>query len=720
MPNPILHIDLETRSTVDLTKTGQYVYAADPTTDVWCAAYAFDDEPVQLWQLGDPVPGDIAEHVLLGNIIYAHNAAFERVIWHYVLSPRYGWPEPELAQWRCTMVMARALGLPASLEHAAPAVGLDVEKDMKGRRLMLQMAKPRKTKDKKLTWWDQPEKIERLCEYCKQDVEVERQLDKRLRSLSKKELALWHLDQKINDRGVKVDVALADAAKTIVERAQDELDKQMAIATGYEVTACSNRNQIIAWLQAQGLELDSIKKENIELLLDDPDLPPHIRKVLTLRLDAAKASVAKIDALLRGMSKEDDRAKGLLQFHAANTGRWGGRRFQPQNLKRPDEDDIDLVIEAVATGDYDYVELLFGSPLAAVADILRGLLVASPDHRIMAADYSNIEGRVLAWLANEQWKVEAFEDFDRGEGPDLYIKSYAETFNVPIFDKKDPRRHVGKVMELASGYQGGHGAYLKFGLTEEKLNDLCDTVEVAVDPEDWKKAEEKYDGGHGLSKRHWTGLRIVIDKWRAKHANTKVLWFEMEEAAISAVESPGDKFQVGRVTFQMLGSFLVAHLPSKRQIVYPYPETRWTDAPWTETVTKEVTREDGTVETIEVEQPAKKLTLTYMSELDVTKRSKLVYDPRNTSNYGRIKTYAGMLVENAVQGIARDILAYAMPKLEEAGYPIILTVHDEIVCEVPDGRGSVQEMEQIMCDLPKWAEGLPVAAEGFEGERYRK
>jgi DNA polymerase len=717
----VLHIDLESRSAVDLKKTGAYVYAADATTDIWCAAYAFDEEPISVWFMGDPTPHDIIEHVLSGDDIIAHNAAFERTMWHHILTPRYGWPEPALEQWRCTMTMAYAMGLPGSLEMAAAAVGLDIKKDMAGRRLMLQMAKPRKVKGStKLVWWDQPEKIERLIAYCKQDVEVERQLDKRLRPLSRKELALWHLDQEINDRGVRVDAALCETAKAIVGVAQDRLDNEMAQSTNYAVTACSNRNQIIAWLQAQGMELDSIKKADVELLLEDAELPDHIRKVLTLRLDAAKASVAKIEALLRGMSVEDRRAKGLLQYHAANTGRWGGRRFQPQNLKRPDEKDIDTLIDVVATGDYDYIEMMFGSPLAAVADILRGLIIAEEGKRIIAADYSNIEGRVLAWLADEAWKVEAFREFDSGEGPDLYIKSYAETFNVPIFGKEDKRRQIGKTMELGSGYQGGHGAYLKFGLTEEKLDDLCENVERSVTPEEWETAEAKCNGSHGLSTWHWTGLRIVIDKWRAKHANTKQFWFDLEEAALAAVAEPGVGFPVGKIMFKVQGSFLVATLPSKRQVIYPYPEARLVDAPWTETVEETVTREDGTTEVIETEKPAKKLSLTYMSELDVTKRSKLVYDPRNTSNWGRIKTYGGMLAENLTQAVARDILAASMPKLEAAGYPIVLTVHDEVVCEVPDDHGSVKEMEEIMCDLPAWAAGLPVAAEGFEGPRYRK
>src|SRR5690606_6061140 len=205
----------------------------------------------------------------------------------------------------------------------------------------------------------------------------------------------------------------------------------------------------------QGVECDSIDKATLDALLEeDNPIPQQVREVLMVRREAAKASVAKIDALLRGKSPEDNRAKGLLQYHAASTGRWGGRRFQPQNLRRPEESDIDTLIDVVATGDYDMCAMMYERPLSAVADTLRGMLVAAPGHRIVAADYSNMEGRVLAWLAGEKWKIKAFEEFDQGIGPDLYIKSYAETFGVPLFDKKDPRRQVGKTMELAGGYQG--------------------------------------------------------------------------------------------------------------------------------------------------------------------------------------------------------------------------------------------------------------------------
>lgn len=665
-----LHVDFETRSAADLKKTGVYAYAAHATTDIWCLAYAFDDGPIEVWTPGQPVPADIVEHIMLDGVLTGHNAAFERIIWRYILAPRYGFPEPATEQWRCTMAMAYSLAMPGSLENAAPAAGLDMAKDKHGHRLMMQMARPRKVEDDgTIVWWNEPEKIARLIEYCKQDVAVERALEKRLRPLSVSELALWHLDQKINDRGVLVDETLALAAKGIVKQAQADLDVRMRALTDNEVSACSNRNQLVKWIRGQGVDCDSINKAAMEVLLEeDNPLPPQVRAVLLVRQESARASVAKIDSLLNGKSPEDDRAKGLLQFHSASTGRWGGRRFQPQNLKRPDEEDIDTLIDIVATGDFDYLSMSYPNPLSAVGDILRGLVVAAHGHRIVAADYSNIEGRVLAWLAGEQWKLDAFRAFDGGTGHDLYkITAAGILGKEPSAVTKDERQSHGKVPELALGYQGGVGAFstmaANYGLT----------LEVPV-------------------------IEAIRDGWREKHPRIKQFWYDMEEAAVCAVQNRGEVAHCRKIAFKVAGSWLMMRLPSGRYIAYPRPEIREFDVPW-----------GGT-----------KAGLTYFSTIDPAKKGKIIDDDANSTTWARIKTYGGMLAENATQAVARDVLADAMPRLEAAGYPIILTVHDEVVCEVPTGHGSVDEMEDIMCDLPAWAAGLPVAAEGFEGERYRK
>lgn len=659
MSSKVLHLDVESRSTVDLKKTGSYVYFEHPATDLWCVCFALDDEPVRTWLPGQPCPEDVAAHIASGGLVYGHNSAFERQAFRYILAPRYGWPEPSVTQWRCTMVMAYAMALPGALEDAAPAAGIDLRKDAAGHRLMLQMARPRKMTPDGPIWWNDPAKLERLIAYCRTDVEVERELAKRLRPLKDSELDLWHLDQVINDRGVFVDVALCNAAKSVVATTADKLDEAMRVVTEGAVGACSNVGQLIAWVRTFGVETESIAKDVLEELLAT-DLPAPVRAALELRREAAKASVAKIEALLRGKSA-DGRARGLLQFHAAGTGRWAGRRFQPQNLKRPKLDDTDTAIAVLMAGDADLVEALYGEPLSVVGDCIRGMVAAPPGKKIVAADYANIEGRVLAWLAGESWKLDAFRAYDAGTGPDLYKVAYGRAFGLAPKDVSKPQRQVGKVMELALGYQGGVGAFQTMA------------VNYGVRLPD---AE----------------VEVIRDGWRTGHPAIKSFWWDLEKAAIDAVENPGKTTAVRDIRFKVAGSFLFMRLPSGRFLAYAYPEIQPKVMPWKDDRGNEVVKDS----------------LSYMGVNSYTRK------------WERCFAYGGLLAENATQAVARDILADAMPRLEGAGYPIILTVHDEIVCEVEADFGSVDEMVSIMTTLPAWAAGCPITAEGWQGERYRK
>lgn len=333
----VLHCDVETRSTVDLRKTGAHIYACHPTTDLWCAAYALDDEPVRMWWPHEPFPPEIELHVDMGGEIVCHDSQFERVIWWAILGPRYGWPRPAIEQFSCTMTRAYAMSLPGSLEQAAHALGLDVQKDAAGHRLMMQMAKPRRIEpDGTIVWWDDAERRERLGAYCAQDVEVERVLHKRLLRLSPAEQRLWHLDQKINDRGVSVDVAACQAANRLVERTKKSLDAEMRRATGNAVAACSAVSQLTDWLKLRGVQVEGVAKADVLELLDT-DLPADCRLALELRREGSKSSTAKVDAMIQSADR-DGRMRGLVQYHGAATGRWAGRRAQVHNYPRTDPD----------------------------------------------------------------------------------------------------------------------------------------------------------------------------------------------------------------------------------------------------------------------------------------------------------------------------------------------------------------------------------------------
>ena len=362
------HCDFETRSAVDLRKAGVHRYFEDASTDVHCMAWAIGDGDVQLWTPDMPFPAPLAQHIKDGGALHAWNAAFERACWGGLMTPSYKWPEVPVEQWRCSMAQALAMALPGGLDDAALALGVKERKDVEGSRLMMQMSKPRAAGG----WWEDDERKQRLYAYCKQDVVVEREVGRLLVPLRPAEQRLWQLDQRINDRGVQVDVELCNAAKRIVSDTKALLDRRMSRLTGGAVKSCSNVADIVAFLAKSGIVTESIDKNAIEDLLTRK-LSEGVRKVLLLRKQAARASVSKIDALLAGMNK-DGRARGLLQYHAASTGRWGGRRFQPQNLKRPDPDaDIGALTELVRKGEYTLIE---GDPLMAVSNVLRSMIKA--------------------------------------------------------------------------------------------------------------------------------------------------------------------------------------------------------------------------------------------------------------------------------------------------------------------------------------------------------
>lgn len=694
-----LHIDFETRSAVDLKKTGVHVYAEDPTTDVWCAAYAVDEGEVRLWappgnEPGRVIcPGAIQRAVRDGWTIVAHNANFEIAIWTHILGPRYGWPIPKLEQWRCTMAMALAMSLPGSLDQASQALGVPVQKDMAGHALMMRMARPRKIlPDGRCEWWTEPERLHALYEYCRTDVEVERQLEKRLVALRPSEQQLWWLDQEINARGVMVDDELCLAAKKIVADAAQRLNEEMRHVTDGRVTRCSNVGELSAFLRLRGVETESLAKDQLSILLARDDLPDDVRRALELRQEAAKASVAKIDALLNGKSA-DGRARGLLQYHAASTGRWGGRRFQPQNIRRPLLDDVDDAIEDVRRGCFATIAMLYDRPLDVVADCLRGMIRAAPGCKLVAADFANIEGRVLAWLAGETWKLDAYRAYDAGSGPDLYKVAYGRSFGISPEKVGKSERQVGKVMELALGYQGGPGAFQT--MARGYGVDIGESYEQLAALPEFEQAEDGWNSRGkttGMKRERWIAAEIVKLLWRDAHPMIQRFWWDLEAGALDAIRSPGEVVRVGPVAFRKAGSFLWLRLPSGRALCYPYPSIKPKEMPWND--------DRG--------RPVKKDSFAYRGVDSVTRK------------WGEHFAYGGLLAENVTQAVARDVMAEAMVRLEAAGYPVVLTVHDEIVSEVPESFGSVAEFERLMVAPAPWMEGLPIAAEGWEGARYRK
>lgn len=631
-------IDFETRSAVDLRKTGVYKYASDPSTDIWCMAYKgpWSDE-VQVWVPGDPMDEHLENWIVEGGLLTAWNANFERVIWNDIMVARYQWPRTKIKQWRCTMAQASAMGLPRALGQAAAVLGVDEQKDKAGAALMLRMARPRKVNaDGTYTWWNTKDKVAALIDYCKQDVRTELCVADVLMAMPESERRLYQLDQRVNDRGVKLDVDLVHRVKALAENSSEKIDAEIKRLTNGQVKAATNAMDLVAWLNSYGINTKSVDKQTVARLLTFDRLHPVIREVLTLRQNGAKSSTAKYDAMLHA-ANADGRMRGLLVYHGAATGRWSGKLVQPQNFPRPQkkQTELDEIIAKLKAGE-DVSEHGAGTVLAS--DLLRSMLVAEEGHRLMFADYSAIEARVLAWVAGQNDLVQTFR-----EGGDVYKEMASAIYNKKVEDITDGERQVGKMAILGCGY----------GMGGKRFAEQCASMGIKVDEDEAKR---------------------IVAVYREKNNRIAQYWRDIEEEFLELVR---EESGVGAVRLP---------LPSGRLLTYHNPRIIQRETPWG------AMRDTAQVDTLN------SVTRQWTSQI----------------------IWGGLLTENVVQATARDLMATAMMALEMSGYPVILSVHDEIICEVADGFGTLDEMIEIMTRVPDWANGCPINAEGKEGRRYRK
>ncbi|MEE8518895.1 MAG: DNA polymerase, partial [Dehalococcoidia bacterium] len=658
----VLSIDFESRSTIPLNKTGVYPYAQHETTDIWCMAYAFDDEPVGLWTPDSE--GSFAriwKHITRGGEVRAWNAQFERVMWHYIMHHRYGFPQMMRAQIYDTAADAAALALPRGLGKAAVVLGLPIEKDDKGYRLMMQMAKPRKPRKNEdpdaLIWWDDEERRERLYAYCKQDVEVERAILARLRKLSPDERRVYLLDQEMNDRGVLLDMPLVRASQVIVAEGMKRANKELDAVTDGGVSSVTKIKDLTRWLQHRGLDVDNVRKDTLRDLLEGDGLPEDVRRALEIRRDSGKTSTAKLTSMEHAACP-DDRARGLLLYHGASTGRWSGKLVQPQNFPRPtvkcdpacarvldkeagcDCGGIERFIRDVMAGRYDDIDAGY-PPIVVVSSLLRSMLRAAPDHRFMAGDFAQIEARVLAWIAGQDDLVADF-----AAGAKIYEEMAAFIYGVPVEEIENPseRRQIGKGAILGGGFQMGGDRFAE--QVQQQTGIVLDR------------------GFRGVLDKKGNPVRTEPDQaadaigaYRTKNHRIRDFWPEINAAAMRAVLDPGSVHTVGRndcIRYVVRGQFLWCQLPSGRFLAYSLPDIREKAVPW-----------GGT-----------KATLSYMGVNSLT------------NQWVRHYTYGGHLTENVVQAMARDLIAGATLRLNDAGYRPILTVHDEVIYETPEGHGT--------------------------------
>jgi DNA polymerase len=658
---PILHFDLETYSACDLKAHGLSRYKKHPSTGVWLGCYSFDDGPVLTWFGGEPCPPAIVEHVKLGRMVWAHNAAFEEAIWNEILV-RSGFPPIGINQFVCTMVMAYAMGIPANLEGAALAMGLEFQKDMAGNRLMIQMSKPRgENEDGSYVWWDDYEKLERLEHYCKTDVKVERELGKRLLPLSKREREIWLVDQAINRRGFPVDLPSVEKGILIAKEENIRMMREMQAMTGNQVNSCTAPAQLQKFLGKMGFEVESVNKESVGKLLDKPDLPSDIRRILELRRDGSKTSTKKLDAI-KDRADADSRIRNAFQYHGSHTGRWAGRGVQLQNLPRGkyEAKDTDHIFELMHGPDaVDALSFFYGSPMQVLSNVTRSFFKAAPGKIFLWGDFNAIEARVLGWLAGEEPLLKLFR-----EGQDVYVYAYSRSFGIAVVNVTKDQRQIGKVMVLALGYQGGVGAF----------QTMAKNYGVHLSDDEVEKIKRA---------------------WRQAHPNIVRYWYQLEEQAIAAVRDPGTIHIAGApgrsVRFKCSGSFLFCELPSKRLLTYPYPKVEWTEYEW-----------EG--------QKKTKEQLSYMAEDSVTHK------------FDRHKVYGGLLAENITQAVSRDVLAERLVALEHDKWPVVAHVHDEAITEVleRDVKDLAPLFKRTMEVIPTWATGLPLKVGVDFGKRYRK
>ncbi|MEJ9220680.1 DNA polymerase [Paenibacillus glucanolyticus] len=646
----LLQIDLETYSSVDIKKSGVYPYVEAPDFEILLFAYAWDDDPVKVIDLTDfeELPDDVMTALTDPGIIKtAFNANFERT----ALAKHLGVPMPP-EQWRCSSVHALTLGLPGDLAGVAKVLKVDEQKDSAGKALIKYFSTPCKPtkvnggRTRNLPYHD-PEKWQQYKEYNRQDVEAERAVRKMIEKyeISEFEHKLWALDQKINDIGIQLHPELDTRAIEC-----DEAFKIRTVQEAKELTGLDNPNspaQLKAWLEEEeGIQIDGLTKDTIPGLIKEAK-SEKVKTMLKLRQQLSKTSVKKFEAMQRARC-QDGRVRGLLQFYGANrTGRWAGRLVQVQNLPQNKLPDLDLARDLLLAGDYELLEMLFGAPPFVLSQLIRTAFIPSPGCRFIVSDFSAIEARVIAWLAGETWRLEVFKTHGK-----IYEASAAQMFHLSLDEITKDLRQKGKIAELALGYGGAVGALeqmgaLKMGLSQDELPPLVKT-------------------------------------WRAANPKITQLWWDVDRAAMTAVqERRMIKMQYG-LTFYCEGGYLFIRLPSGRRLAYVNPRIV-----------------DG-----KFDKPA------------------LVYDgvDQTKKTWGKIDTYGPKLVENIVQAISRDCLAVSMLRLDAAGFETRMHVHDEVIVDEPydNGRDSLNEITEIMGQPIEWAPGLPLRAEAFETDFYKK
>ena len=639
----IVHLDFETRSAVDIVMEGAYKYAMSPTTSTLCLGVGIDNGEVRALDTRKPLDQDVIasfNKLIAGGAVFkAFNVNFERQIWRHVfLRENPMLKDIPILQWSCVAAKAMACGLPASLDSVAKYITPDYRKDKGGSLLINKLCKPQRvvSPGTELAFLDDDKLHADLMAYCRQDVEVERQIDHALPDLIDYEKKIFALDQFINDRGVAIDTRSVNEARKIIAFETERREALLTEATNGQLTDVRKIGEIKKYLTAAGHTFESLNKKAVADAVKTVE--GDALMVLKLRQELGQSSLAKYDALARCVCP-DGRLHGALMYHAAHTGRWGGRLVQPQNLPRGEVANTHLL--DISFKDMDMLELV-ADPLKVLSSAVRNMFVADEQETLIMADYAAIEARVLMWYAKCKTGVDIFTRQDAGDkDADIYVAMAREIYGDKTITKKDKaKRQLGKTAVLGLGY----------GMGKDKFLLTCQQAGMPVDA--------------GLAER-------AVRTFRTMFKEVPALWRRLEDEAMRTMGGfyRNDKYR----------DFLCFRLPSGRELRYYKAKV-----------------EAGEIKYLSKEAGSK----------DLVWRG----------------TYSGRLCENAVQAMARDVMADAMLNLHRAGFKIVLTVHDEIVVTVPkkDADSRRLALERIMKTAPAWATGLPLNVESEICTKYKK
>jgi DNA polymerase len=671
------HLDFETYSEPDLNSVGVYRYARDPSCEVLCLAISRGHEKPLLWvppayqhQLSfiDPMEQMEALEMLNemmadeANLVYAHNANFEYVIWNEVMVKQHGFSPLRPEQMRCTALMARRACIPPSLGKCAAYLNLAQQKDARGSTLIRKFCIPQKPDKTHAQTWrrfpqDDPALFKEFCEYCIQDVVTEQAIEKALKLFDFGGIShtAFVSDLRINDMGLPVDIAALQTASHMIDDELARVRDEFAKITGLNPT---QTGAFLIWMRERGYQGTDLRAATMDEALEEGEvgedgiadediatLDDLAREALALRRVMSFAATKKIRSMLNVAGPDDNRVRGTLLCHGTSTGRWSSKLVQVQNMKKGDDHSASFFRDLRKGLNADTLELIHGPSLGNLANSIRHF-INDGDSFLLVSDYNAIESRIANWISGQEDALEEYRN-----GVDRYRAMASVVYGVPPASASKQQRFLGKGLILGAGYQMG----------ASKFRETCEKQGVEISEEMAQQA---------------------IKAFRKKHNKLTKFWYDMQAACESAVQSPGQKFVVGRIkAFTLVTAgirFLMIRLPSGRHLAYPRPE--------------------------------------YDSESGLSFHGQLF----GKATWGRVSLYGGKIVENICQAIAADVMTIGISNSHEAGFDVIATVHDEIVCTTRGCTLSLERLNECLLDMPPWAGGLPLAVEGGETEFYSK